>query len=94
MIGYLQRETHLTRRTLVEILKRSGRLNEAPKNPQVFLDKAVRAIKVARQEIMVDGIKYEHLEGTVIPHWDMMLFEEKEIKGFVNRDAGCEQVHL
>ena len=84
IIGYLQRETHLTRRTLVEILKRSGRLTEAPKNPQAFLDKAVRAIKVARQEIMVNGIKYEKLEGADAA-WDMMLFESREIEPFVSR---------
>lgn len=84
IIGYLQRETHLTRRTLVEILKRSGRLGEAPKNPQAFLDKAVRAIKVARQEIMVTGIKYERVEGDDSV-WDMMLFEDKEIEGFTDR---------
>lgn len=84
IIGYLQRETHLTRRTLVEILKRSGRLGEAPRNPQAFLDKAVRAIKVARQEIMVNGIKYERLEGEESV-WDMMLFEDKEIEGFASR---------
>ena len=84
IIGYLQRETHLTRHTLVEILKRSGRLGEAPKNPQAFLDKAVRAIKVARQEIMVTGIKYERLEGEDAA-WDMMLFEDKEIEGFADR---------
>jgi type III restriction enzyme len=84
IISYLQRETHLTRRTLVEILKRSGRLAEAPKNPQAFLDKAVRAIKVARQEIMVTGIKYECLEGAG-SYWDMMLFEDHEIEGFASR---------
>ena len=84
VIGYLQRETHLTRRTLVEILKRSGRLAEAPKNPQAFLDKAVRAIKVARQEIMVGGIKYERLGGEDAA-WDMMLFEDREIEGFASR---------
>ena len=84
IIGYLQRETHLTRRTLVEILKRSGRLGEAPKNPQAFLDKAVRAIKVARQEIMVTGIKYERAQGDDT-FWDMLLFEDKEIEGFAER---------
>lgn len=90
IIGYLQRETHLTRRTLVEILKRSGRLEEAPKNPQAFLDKAVRAIKVARQEIMVNGIKYERLEGPDAA-WDMMLFESKEIEPFVSRMVATQK---
>lgn len=81
IISYLQRQTNLTRRTLVEILKRSGRLKDAPTNAQSFLDKASRAIKTARQEIMVGGIKYERLhgEGSV---WDMMLFRDNELEGF------------
>ncbi len=90
IIGYLQRETQLTRRTLVEILKRSGRLGDAPKNPQAFLDKALRAIKVARQEVMVSGIKYEQVEGEDST-WDMMLFEEKEIEGFANRELDASK---
>ncbi|MCX6378617.1 MAG: DEAD/DEAH box helicase, partial [Armatimonadetes bacterium] len=70
IIGYLQRETHLTRYTLVEVLKRSRRLGDAPKNPQAFLERAVHAIKRARQELMVSGIKYQRLEGSDSV-WDM-----------------------
>ncbi len=84
MIGYLQRETQLTRQTLVHILQRSGRLGDALTNPQAFLDKSVRAIKRARQEMMVSGIKYERLEGKDAC-WDMLLFEEKEIEGFASK---------
>ena len=84
IVGYLQRETHLTRRTLVDILKRSKRLGEVATNPQAFLDKAVRAIKVARQELMVSGIKYERLMGEDST-WSMMQFEYTEIDGFASR---------
>jgi len=84
ILGYLQRETRLTRGTLAQILKQSGRCNDIPKNPQQFLDQAVRAIKRAKQELMIDGIKYEQVTGTN-DVWDMMRFEEKEINSFADR---------
>lgn len=54
------------------------------RNPQQFLDQAARAIYRARYELMVDGIKYERLDG---PNgvWDMMLFDNSEIDGFASR---------
>ena len=63
VIGYLQRETELTRATLAEILLKSGRVNEALKNPQVFMERTAGAIGHAKHELMVDGIKYERIAG-------------------------------
>lgn len=84
LLGYLQRETRLTRKTLAEILVASGRLEEVWKNPQQFLDMAARGIKVAKQEMMINGIKYEPVPG---PDnlWDMMRFDDKELKGGASR---------
>ena len=90
IIGYLQRQTNLTRRTLAEILKRSGRLKDVATNAQSFLDKASRAIKTARQEIMVGGIKYERLQGEDSV-WDMMLFRDHVLEGFVENLVPVEK---
>ena len=89
ILGYLQRETRLTRGTLAQILKQSGRCLDIPINPQQFLDHAVRAIKRAKQELMIDGIKYEKVEGTESV-WNMLRFEQNEINSFADRmvDAG------
>ena len=84
MLGYLQRETRLTRGTLAQILIASGRLADANTNAQQFLDCAVRAIKYVKHNLMVDGIKYERIEGAA-GAWDMMLFEVKEINGYADR---------
>jgi len=84
LLGYLQRETRLTRSALAQILARSGRLADARRNPQQFLDVAARAIKQARHEMMVDGIKYERIEGAD-GLWDMRLFEQNEIAGYAER---------
>jgi len=61
MLGYIQSKTELTRRTILEILKRSERINELLVNPQLFMDNAVVAIKSELYELMIDGIKYEKI---------------------------------
>ncbi len=82
VIGYLQRETELTRSTLAEILLESERVADALKNPQEFMELAASAIGHAKQELMVDGIKYERIAGQ---SYEMMLFESEEIEGYLSR---------
>ena len=82
LIGYLQRETELTRGTLARILIASSRLPDAAKNPQQFLYHATRAVKKTLKDLMIDGIKYERIDGE---DWDMVLFESQEIAGYVTR---------
>jgi type III restriction enzyme len=84
ILSYLQRETRLTRGTLAQILTQSGRLKDALTNPQQLLDQATRAIKQAKHDLMIDGIKYERVVGPD-GAWDMMLFEINEINSFVSR---------
>jgi type III restriction enzyme len=78
MLGYLQAKTELTRKTIAEILVRSGRLNEVPQNPQQFLEQAQQAIEAELHNLMIDGIKYERISGQ---EYEMMLFEAEEITG-------------
>ncbi len=82
IIGYLQRETELTRSTLVEILVKSGRSEQALKNPQQFMEQAAGAIRHAKRELMVDGIRYERVEGEA---YAMQLFESEEIESYLSR---------
>ncbi len=82
IIGYLQRETELTRSTLVEILVKSGRGAQALKNPQQFMEQAAGAIRHAKRELMVDGIRYERVAGEA---YAMRLFENEEIESYLSR---------
>ena len=69
VIGYVQRETELTRGTVAEILARSGRLEELPENPQRFMDLATRQIRETLQCLMIDNIHYrlsEEEEGYLL----------------------------
>lgn len=82
LLGYLQRETELTRKTLAEVLIQSGRLDDVATNPQQFLDQALSALKRTLHQMIVDGIKYEKVNGQV---YEMLLFEEKEIESYAER---------
>lgn len=82
VIGHLQRATELTRTTLAEILLAPGCAAQALRNPQAFLELAAGAISRARQELMVDGIKYERIAGQ---SYEMLLFENNEIEGYLSR---------
>jgi type III restriction enzyme len=81
LISYLQRETELTRETLSSILLNSNRLSDIFINPQQFLDLATRSIRFTMQQLMVNGIKYERIAGE---EYEMRLFEDKEISGFID----------
>jgi len=76
VLFYIQERTELTRSTILEILKGSGRLGDMLINPQLFLDSAVVVIKDVLYELMIEGIKYEKI-GT--KEYEMRLFEDYEI---------------
>jgi type III restriction enzyme len=79
IITFLQKETELTRHTLIQILSQSGRLAEFPKNPQQFMALAAREISRAMHELMLDGIKYERINEC----WDMKRIEKDAEKGML-----------
>lgn len=84
VIGYLQNETNLTRRTLAEMLIRSKRLDDFRKNPQMFIDGAIAIIKNTMSKFVVDGIKYQRLGNSDI--WAQEFFESEELTGYIDQD--------
>lgn len=82
IISFLQRETGLTRHTLLTILKKSRRIEEFLLNPQAFLTETSRCINKALAAMIVDGIKYERIEGQ---QYEMRLFEDREIETYLTR---------
>lgn len=81
VISYLQRETELTRKTIVEILIQSNRLDEFSINPQKYIDSVSAIIKRELHKLMIDGIKYEKIAEQ---EWSMRLFEDEEILSYLN----------
>lgn len=79
--AYIQGKVNITRRTIFEILKRSGRVKDLTVNPQLFLDNVVQQIQSILHQLMVDGIKYEKLGNT---DYEMRLFENEEIETYLS----------
>ena len=77
--GYIQGKTELTRATILEILKRSGRLPDIMVNPQLFLDLAVNEISSVLHDLMIDGLKYEKIAGA---DYAMMLFSDRDVETY------------
>ena len=77
----LQDKTHLTRRSLVEILRQSRRLNDFKRNPQQFIDLATEAINRTKRLSLVNGICYQRVGGN--HYYAQELFEKEELTGYL-----------
>ncbi len=94
ILAYLQNETQLTRSTLVRILKQAGRLNDVYANPQRFLDAVTKIIKFELHRVLVDGIKYERVQGTgAEASWEMTAFESEEMINYLSAIAVNNSVY-
>ena len=84
VLAYLQNETELTRSTLVRILKESGRLGELFNNPQRFLDAVAKILKHELHRLLVDGIKYDRIDGSGSEtEWEMLRFKNEELINYL-----------
>ena len=84
ILAYLQKETELTRHTLVEILSESKRLKDFAINPQKFMDTVSAVIKRELHKLMIDGIKYEKLTvGDTA--YEMKLFKDEELNEYFQK---------
>jgi type III restriction enzyme len=81
VLGYIQSKTELTRSTILDILIKSGRIEDILVNPQLFLDLSVQAIKRTLYGVMIDGIKYQKIGGSA---YEMALFEAQELEIYLN----------
>ena len=81
ILGYIQSKTELTRSTIYKILRKSGRVEDALTNPQLFLDLSAQAIKRKLYDIMIDGIKYQQIGAS---EYEMTLFEAQELEAYLN----------
>ncbi len=80
ILAFLQKETELTRHTLAEILKQSGRLGEFQINPQAFMAAFAKEISRVLYELTLEGIKYEKVTGT---YWEQSRIKQDAEQGLV-----------
>lgn len=81
VIAYLQKQTELTRKTLVDVLVKSERLKDFAVNPQRFMDEVAAIINRELHKLMINGIKYEKLTVGQT-EWSMQLLREDELKDY------------
>ena len=85
IIDQLQKETELTRHTLVKMLINSNRAGDFYKNPHLFTTLAGREIRQSMQKMLSSGIQYQKIDGS---YWEMQRIEEdarKDIAVYLNR---------
>ncbi len=84
IITYLQNETNLTRKNIVDILIKSKKLESFKNNPQKFIDGAIKIIRKTMSVFIVNGIKYEKIGEDFF--YTQECFEEKELYGYLNKN--------
>ncbi|MCA9407179.1 MAG: DEAD/DEAH box helicase family protein [Candidatus Omnitrophica bacterium] len=84
VVGYLQNETNLTRKTIVDILIKSERLEDFKNNPQKYIDEVGQIIKRTMRRFIVDGIKYQKIGDAF--YWSQELFESEELFGYLEKN--------
>lgn len=84
LLAYLQNSTELTRHTLVEILKNSGRLKDFLENPQVFINQVTQCLQDVLHHVTVKGIEYEKVGGSVYEMHNIEQEAERGITRYLN----------
>lgn len=85
IITELQGSTSLTRKTIVDILIGSGRLGEFIGNPNDFITMTKRALQSELAKIVVDGIQYERIAGSVYELRELQRDGEEEKERFLDQ---------
>ena len=81
IITDLQDKTQLTRKSIVQILRDSRRLQDFIRNPQQFMDYCSEAINRTKRLALVEGIRYTKIgEGHF---YAQERFQQEELKGYL-----------
>lgn len=84
IISFLQNQTNLTRKTIVDILIKSNTLHLFKKNPQLYMDEAAKIISSKMRLMIIDGIKYTKIGED--EYFAQELFENTELYGYIAKN--------
>ncbi|WP_120005061.1 DEAD/DEAH box helicase family protein [Nesterenkonia muleiensis] len=85
VISELQEATSLTRKTIIDILVQSRRLGEFISNPNDYIQMVKRCITTELSKIVVEGIQYEPIAGSVYELRELQEDGEKEKDRFIDQ---------
>ena len=81
IVTFLQTETNLKRKTIVEILIRSKRIGDFKRNPQQFIEEVLKIIKLKMKSMIVAGIKYRKISS----YYAQELFDSEELNSYLDK---------
>jgi type III restriction enzyme len=81
IVGYLQNETQLTRKSIVKILTGTSKLPYFKVNPQKFIEGCIDIINEQMRLHIVDGIQYRKIGDSEF--FSQELFENDELFGYL-----------
>jgi len=87
IVSYLTEATMLKRQTVIDILIDSKKLDDFPKNPQRFIERASEIIKHEMELFIVDGITYHKIdEDGTKAIYAQELFQNEELHGYLGKN--------
>lgn len=81
IVGYLQNETQLTRKSIVTILTGTNKLPYFKINPQKFIEGCIDIINEQMRLHIVDGIEYKKIGDS--EYFSQELFKNEELFGYL-----------
>lgn len=82
-IRRLQDSTGLLRKTIIEIVSKSGRLSEFYVNPEEWIKQISKILLSVKKENLTDGIKYEKVDEY---YEQDFIFNDEELYGYKDRN--------
>lgn len=83
-IRRLQDSTDLMRKTIIEIIVKSGRLEEFYINPEEWIKQVSKILLSVKKENLTEGIKYEKVDEC---YEQDLIFNDEELYGYKNRNV-------
>ncbi|MFQ7469951.1 DEAD/DEAH box helicase family protein [Amedibacillus dolichus] len=83
-IRRLQDATQLLRKTIIEIIAKSGRLSEFYVNPEEFIKQVSKIMLAIKKENLTEGIKYQKVNEY---YEQVLIFNDEELYGYSERNV-------
>ena len=89
LLTELERRTRLTRRSICDIVIRSGRLDDYLDNPTKFIELAGEIINRCKRAALVEGVKYQRRGDD--PYYAQELFRTEELVGYLKNTMAARK---
>ncbi|TCK58424.1 type III restriction-modification system endonuclease [Seleniivibrio woodruffii] len=86
LITYLQNTTNLTRKTIVQIIAESDRLDAFKRNPQKYIEQVANIINTKMQLMQVNGVKYQKIGDTEFYAQELFEKDDMQLFGYLHKN--------